>query len=253
MRRQFARVQAYKSTSSGDLLAEADRAVGACPHVTNPAPVAWHVGSAETVKAAIERHMESPEKLTMKTGQVVNRKRRKDSRALTAGILSWPDSWIQVKKDRAQFKLMQQWIFDCFAWLKSRYGDRLKGVCFHQDESHPHMHFFVVGECQKYHPGLAAEIINGKRISDRGERLVAYKSGLKSWLDDFQAQVGKQSNLERGEQIEKPAWRVKDRQIRAKIFEIDKRLKETPDSTLEAMRDDLYDASEHIPRVRMRF
>ena len=34
-------------------------------------------------------------------------------------------------------------MMDTLKWLKNKYGDRLKSVVVHNDESHPHLHFTV--------------------------------------------------------------------------------------------------------------
>lgn len=253
MATQFARIHAYKATDAEGVLDEASRVEGAHPHVSAPKPPIWTMGSAEAVKADLRRHMASPEKLKMKDGKIVDRKRRKDTRAFSAGVLSWPDSLQFLRKNRGRHEAMKQWFGDSLAWLQKTYGDKLSAVVVHQDESHPHMHFFVVGECQKLHPGLAAELKNGKRIADRGERAEAYSAGLKGWLDDYQHQVGQHVGLDRGVQLAKPAWRVKDRQIRAKVVEIDRHLAVQPDQDLADLRDDLYDSSELTPRASMKF
>ena len=65
------------------------------------------------------------------------RKLRKDAHCLLAGVISLPRS---NEEDWPKFKA------EALEWLKKKYGENLRCVIEHQDESHPHIHFYAVAK-----------------------------------------------------------------------------------------------------------
>ena len=137
---QFIHVEAYsreaskqKSKGKGGLnvrqvIAEAGREPGNCPHVDQAQPPAIIFGSLDQAEAEA---MSWAEQATDQQG----RKLRKDGHCLLAGVVSLPrsegESWAEFEKRST-------------AYLQAKYEDRLKAVIAHHDEEHPHIHFYAV-------------------------------------------------------------------------------------------------------------
>lgn len=252
----FARAQAYSANKIASILAEADREPGFTSHIETVKPPVWRVGSKQAVEVAISQYMAQPAPVRLKTGRLVHRKRRADHRSLVAGVVSWPDATVDfrpgaVDRDELKFKF-RAWLEKTEAWLVEQYGSNLIGVCVHADESHPHLHFFVVGDAQRLHPGLKSELVDNVRIEQPAARFEAHKAGLKLWLDDYYASVGQHFGMERTINA-KPAWRIEDRATRAQLFVIDKQLRNYPDIYIQEQRDAVWDREEKTDRPQMRF
>jgi hypothetical protein len=107
--------------------------------------------------------------------------------------------------------------------------------------------------------------IKGKtRISDPDLRMKAHKEGLKKWLDEYHQEVSSRFGFERTLHA-KPAWRIKDRSVKAKMFDLDKELSALKAKTsasdlaaqleidrLSSMRDDVYEKQQKIP-LKLKF
>lgn len=177
--------QAGKSKAGGNDLAsvsaEADRIQGNHPHVENPAPPIIRYGVSATKAAKMAEDW--AEQATDSRGH----KLRKDGLCLLAGVVSAPD-------DLQDWGAFQK---SAFKWLKDKYGDRLKSVVEHTDESHRHMHFYVVprvGErFEDIHQGKKAAAELKKR--PKGEQNQAYIEAMRAYQDDFSACVGMKAGL----------------------------------------------------------
>ena len=265
---QILRVQAYSVAKVSGILDEATRVPEASKHVTTPKPPKWLWGSRDVVGSAVQAHQtEDMQLVHMKDGTVHKRKRRKDARCLVAGVASHPLSMAELNEANADG--VRTWVKDTLKWLKSRFGRNLSGCLLHLDESHPHLHFFVVGDAQRLHPGLKNEVHGKTRISDSDARMAAHKEGLKAFLDDYHAEVGQHHGLVRS-LGSRPAWRIRDRGVRQKVFDLDKRInglelqsksEQTAPSqkdaeaiaSIRAVRNDLWDKQEKVNRPPLRF
>lgn len=82
-----------------------------------------------------------------------------DAPVLLAGVISYPErgeDWQEFKETALE-------------WLKGEYGDNLVSVVEHQDEKHPHLHFYAVpkpGQAfNDLHQGRAASVRPSARAS----------------------------------------------------------------------------------------
>lgn len=252
---QFVRSHVYSPNKIGDVLSEADRHPGFVSHVENPQPPNWVLGSRQEVQDAITLYMSKPAPVRARDGSIAFRKRRKDHRCLVAGVVTWPDTVAQCKAQdypRERKEAFKRWYLKTREWLNKQFADKLISVCFHMDESHPHLHFFVVGDAQRLHPGMKNELINDRRMVINDDRFSAHKSGLKSWLDDFHQDVGDHCGLARSNGS-RPAWRIQDRGTRSRLCAIDKALAARPDVEIQRQRDELWDAERKTARPSMFF
>jgi hypothetical protein len=252
---QFARCHVYQGSKIGDVLGEADRHPDFISHVQHPERPTWLIGSPIRVKEAISLYMSTPANVKARDGTLGQRKRRVDHRCLVAGIVTWPDL---VDTFRARdypldrMETFKKWQRETLTWLRKQFSEKLIAACTHFDESHPHIHFFVVGDAQRLHPGMKNELLNGNRLTDNAERIEKHKAGLRAWLDDFHVHVGGPCGLQRS-LGSRPTWRIKDRGTRSKLLEIDKALAERSDSEIQAQRDELWDSEVKTHRPRMIF
>lgn len=252
---QFIRCQAFKGNEAEGILGEASRHPGFCTHVENPKPPIWTSGSAKLVEIEIVKYMSRPAPVLGKTGKAFERKRRFDHRCLIAGTVSWPDKWTLCNSPdypAERLLAMKEWRKRTVDWLKDQFNKNLIGICEHRDEPYFHMHFFVVGDAQRLHPGMKNELVNNKRLVVSAERLVAHKLGLKGWLDDFHKSVGQPCGLLRS-LGSRPAWRIKDRGARLKLLSIEKDLAERPETSIQTDADEVWDDLQKLDRPRMVF
>ncbi len=198
MSAQFIRIEAFSAKDVRRISAEANRDDGFCSHVETPKPPKWIIGSVEDVKIAVAKYMGTRTPIRYKSGKASTRKRRSDHRCLLGGVTSWP---VPVKdfpkQDRVETKRFQDWVLATKAWLQSRFGEKLIGIVAHGDEGYPHLHFFVVGDTNQLHPGMAAEFVEGIRLSSRSEKGLRYVAAMQTFLDEAHEAVGSKYGLER--------------------------------------------------------
>jgi hypothetical protein len=159
---------------------EAIRDPGAIPHIESPqGPIYLHGEPLEQLEATCESWASS---MTDARG----RKLRKDALCLAAGIVSAPNdidpqAWEAFKRDSLQ-------------WLKNKYGDNLRTVIEHVDESHPHLHFYCVPQpgqrFETVHEGKAAAAESKALGQAKGLQNQAYKRAMRQFQDEFFDGVG---------------------------------------------------------------
>jgi hypothetical protein len=188
-----------------DILAEVTRFPGHHPHVPHPRPpltVFGHEDPFEVLKD-IDAWVEHRE-------QVDGKKYGKNKPVMVNGVVSFPDErgdedWLAFR-DRS------------IEWLRRKYGDGLRCVVEHGDESHPHVHFYVVptfgvdaegkpwaSDFASIHQGYAAR--NGVRSANAKEKgswhaggaktMSAFTNAMKAYQDEFQLEVGRFHGLGR--------------------------------------------------------
>lgn len=159
------RVKAKKIWNAREILAEMMREDGACGHVESPIPPIELHGKISDLVDAIDSY-------EVKKGV------RKDTPIMIAGVISapWPPG-----DPRGE-----QWKKDSLDWLKKRWGDALKCVVVHADETYDHMHFYVTNNglenIKNLHPGMLARAACG---DDRKAAKAAYTKAMEGFQDDF--------------------------------------------------------------------
>lgn len=159
---------------------EAIRDSGSIPHIEAPLPPIYlHGEPLEQLETTCEQWA-----ATMTDAR--GRKLRKDALCLVAGIVSAPndiapEAWEAFKRDS-------------LAWLKTKYGDSLRTVIEHVDESHPHLHFYCVPQpgqrFESVHEGKAAAAESKALGQAKGLQNQAYKRAMRQFQDDFFEGVG---------------------------------------------------------------
>lgn len=192
MHAQFAHIEAFSVSHYPRLVGELTRQPQYSQHVESPQSPTWCHGSESTLNQAVRAFLDTPAPVRGKDGKLRFRKRRKDCRGLVAGVLSWPISIVELREaadSRERLEDLTRWVGACRKWLIAQFGDHLQAVAVHCDESHPHIHFMVVGEAHHWHPGLKAEYRDGGRIESQREKRILHARALSAWQDDYHAQV----------------------------------------------------------------
>lgn len=192
--------------SNAEILAEATRKHGHCAHVEAPQPPTFIHGSIEDIEEAIDLWTASQAiKVTKKDGTIATRKMRSDAPSMAAGVISLP-------RDR-----LEDWPAfrdQALSALQDKYGDRLRCVLTHEDERHPHLHFYVVarpGEDfgavhEGYKASREARDLPGNKIR------TAYNDAMSKWQDWVQEAIAKPFALARlgpgRQRLSRKAWKA---------------------------------------------
>lgn len=214
---QFIHVESYSRTSPkkgkngghsvASVVNEAIREKNSIPHVENPkAPTYIYGKPLEVLEETCNTWADS-----MKDAQ--GRKLRKDALCLAAGVVSMPaettpEAWEAFKIDAVEH-------------LKAKYGDRLQTVIEHTDESHPHLHFYVVprpGErFEAVHQGKMAAAESKRAGGLKGAQNQAYKSAMRQYQDEFFETVGIKNGLTRigpgRRRLTREEWKLEQLQV----------------------------------------
>lgn len=189
-----------RTTTVNGVLSEMKREEGFTSHLeTIAAPVVLY-GSIDALERSIERY-EAEFKTTDKNGK--EKKLRKDACILLAGVVSL---------DRADEEIWDEYKTKAIEYLKNKYGENLKCVVEHTDETNPHFHFYVVGnkdqDLNLLHDGKLAVSKLAKEDKKKLHQ-TAYTEAMIKFQDDFYVQVSNKFGLSRTG--EEPRERYKSR------------------------------------------
>ena len=177
---------ATKSRSAKEILAEQWREDGACPHIQKPSKPGLLFGVEPSKVLLIMNEWADQAK------DAQGRKLRKDGHCVLIGVASLP---------REMEDNFPEFAEDTLAWLKEKYGDRLKSVVVHNDEAHPHLHFSVVpniGEnFEDIHDGFKASKQAKAEGKKKGEQNLSYINAMRSYQDEFSKKVAMSHGLTR--------------------------------------------------------
>lgn len=221
---QFIHIEAYARVAGaskaggrnvGNVLAEAVREGGNCPHI-DPEKLADPALTPQKIYGLnLDKVEAEATKWAEQAKDAQGRNLRKDGHCMLAGIVSFPR-----EEGLAAWQKFKQ---DALIWLKKEYGDRLRSVIEHKDESHPHLHFYVVPEHGKafasLHPGQQAAREAKSQGLKKGEQNEAYKNAMRDWQDKFSRDVGQSHGLTRigpGERrLTRSEWKLEQKQAKA--------------------------------------
>ena len=165
------------------IIAEAIRAEGNCPHVTDPKPPRYIVGDdsvMQGMEAEIAQNLEAHHK------RVGGKKVRSDAHVLLSGIASFPRELQKTEPDT-----YKKWESKTVEWLQKKYGDNLKVVLMHDDEDHPHIHFYVYSaekvNAKELHDGYAAAAHLPPITKEAG---IAHANAMRELQSAYYAEVG---------------------------------------------------------------
>lgn len=141
------------------------------------------------------------------------RKLRKDALCLVAGVVSMPDDTTP--------EAWETFRADAVGHLQQKYGDRLQTVIEHTDESHPHLHFYVVPRLGEHfetiHQGKLAAAESKRAGGLKGAQNQAYKSAMRQYQDEFFETVGIKNGLARigpgRRRLTREEWKLEQLQV----------------------------------------
>lgn len=234
---QFARIELFSrkgkaGRSVGFVLDEVKRVPSASLHVAVPGvPILVHGLDIDRLR---ELHDEraSAARTEVQGGKV--RAIRQDQNTLAGLVLSHPALMAEYRDSLQVRQNYAAWEARSVAWLRDQYGDQLVTVVRHEDESHPHLHAYLLPsdpelKAATLHPGFpakafvrAAGALDGedeKALSKRADK--AYVEAMRSWLDDYHARVAMPSGLTRigpgRRHLTRAQWHEEKRQAAALI------------------------------------
>lgn len=189
-----------RTTNVDGVLSEMKRDVGFTSHLEAIAAPEVLYGSINALERSIERY-EAEYKTTDKNGK--EKKLRKDACILLAGVVSL---------DRADEEIWEEYKAKSIEYLKNKYGENLKCVVEHTDETNPHFHFYVVGnkdqDLNLLHDGKLAVSKLAKEDKKKLHQ-TAYTEAMIKFQDDFYTKVSNKFGLSRTG--EEPRERYKSR------------------------------------------
>lgn len=167
-----------KGRSTTFVFDEALRKPTASLHVQNPKPPTTIYGvSVEEVQAMHD----AAAAVAMTPGARGKlRKIQSSQKTLHTVVASHPYTVEEVRADKAKQAEVREWERLTVAWLKHQYGPALKSVIRHTDETHWHVHAYVVNSRDPelkaigYHPGVFAKRAvkaEGRRLGEDGKAL----------------------------------------------------------------------------------
>ncbi|MXN44649.1 hypothetical protein GR138_05575 [Shinella kummerowiae] len=205
----FSRKPDAQGRGTDFIFAEASRKPNASVHVSNPSPpVLVHGVGVETVQ---ELHDSAVASATVEVKGGKSRKIRQDQKTVHTVVASHPYTMDEIRADPTKRREAEEWERRTVAWLRDQYGDDLKSVIRHEDESHWHIHAYILPlsdpalKAARYHPGMTAKRavmdagpIAGEDQKALGKRADAqYKTAMRQWQDSYHEAVAIPSGLTR--------------------------------------------------------
>jgi hypothetical protein len=209
---QFMHVATYsrKANPAGQsvdqIVEEAERNPAFSQHVDEPKPPRLIYGiSVREMKAQHDAMLEDARvPVVIKGGQVAHRSVRTDRHTLLTAVASYPVPRERVEADPAEKEKYLAWVDANVRFLRDRFGQQLKTVIEHEDETHPHLHAYVLPDelpdfnAAKLHPGKAAKLEAEERAKAEGMTPRdavkvgndALKKAMRVLQDDYHEEVG---------------------------------------------------------------
>lgn len=170
------------------------------------------------------------------------RKLRKDKLVLLGVVVSYPVSVADLaSRDDRDFR---SWVKFNIEHFQRLYGEQLKAACIHWDESHPHIHLYVIPkdlQIRKVHPGIAAS-----DAVPAPKKKEAMRAAMREWQDEYYRHVSMWTGLTRlgpgKRRLTRSAWKREKTQAAS--------LKTTLEQAEVAKSRAERDAGEMINRLR---
>jgi hypothetical protein len=121
------------------------------------------------------------------------------------GVASFPETWDTVDAEVDASAKWAAWEKATVAWLQGEYGDRLASIVRHEDEEHPHVHFYVLPDLGKDGRLRISDVHDGRRAAEsakaaglaKGPQNDAYKASMRAYQSRYWESVGFDHGLTR--------------------------------------------------------
>lgn len=205
----YARKADAKGRDTNFIFGEASRRPEASVHVASPAPpIIVHGLSIEEVQ---ELHDSAVASATVAVKGGKTRRLRSDQKTLHTVVASHPYTMDEIRADPDKRREAEAWEKRTVEWLRHQYGDDLQSVIRHEDESHYHIHAYVVAisdpelKAQKHHPGATAKrsVMDAGPTEGEDQKALlkranaAYTATMRAWQDSYHEAVAVPSGLTR--------------------------------------------------------
>lgn len=159
----YARKESKGGNFVAQVIGEANRDPEFSVHVDAPKPPRVLHGDPSTFQADHDAHVADRATEVRVKGEVKRRAIRQDRHTLATIIASYPLTFDQIAKggDDARTHLTD-WERRTVEWVSAEYGDQVRVVLAHDDEPHPHLHFWMLpdnadADATMLHPGKKAK------------------------------------------------------------------------------------------------
>ena len=194
--------QASRPLTVRQVIEEAQRRPGSCPHVPEPLRPIEHLATIPLGRLA-----EEVERRKAASRDLLGRAVRKDALCMIGGVVSFPTPVSQMDEDH--WAVFGQFLDRVEGFLRKRFGGALVNMTVHEDETYPHIHFYVLPEAGEgtftligLHPGITARERAGKAKKGGApeltkQRNAAYVQAMRDFQDNFYREVGQLFDMQR--------------------------------------------------------
>lgn len=236
----FARKPSGAGNSIAQVIGEVLREPEYSLHVDAPKPPRVILGNPAGFRAEHDAHVAARTTSVSTRKGVVQRAIRSDRHTLATIIASYPLTFAQIEAGGAKTaELQATWERETIAWVQGRYGDQLCVVVAHEDETHPHLHFWLLpddpgADAASLHPGKVAKRAAAAQAKAEGQDgcaavragNVALKAAMRDWLNAYYYDVGVPLGMTRDgpkrRRLARAEWRA-EKAHAARVAEVHRR------------------------------
>ena len=179
-----------------DIVNEAIRLEGYCPHIDEPkTPQLIYGEPLESLPLRLDALLKAGQTVINKTGQVSKRAVRQDAHVLLVAVYSY-----KMDKEMVNNEVMNFFFNDCIQFHKEKFGS-VDSAILHLDETYYHIHVFTIDtNAKRLHPGFVAD---ARRKTDKSYK-VSYRKAMSELQDNFYQTVAEKYGMTRyGPRIER--------------------------------------------------